>query len=70
MQRPLHIAVLMGGTSSEREVSFMSGGAIEKALRESGHIVERIEINGEDLREMPDPAGFDPSNPNWPTEPT
>src|SRR4030095_5140183 len=30
------VAVLMGGPSSEREISFLSGNAVLKALREKG----------------------------------
>ena len=32
--RPLHVAVLMGGTSMEREISLQSGHAVAQALRE------------------------------------
>ena len=33
----MKIAVLMGGTSAEREVSLASGLGVVKALRERGH---------------------------------
>jgi D-alanine-D-alanine ligase len=39
----MKIAVLMGGTSAEREVSLASGLAIVKALREGGHEVWTID---------------------------
>lgn len=39
----MKIAVLMGGTSAEREVSLASGTAIVKALRETGHEVATID---------------------------
>jgi D-alanine-D-alanine ligase len=39
----MKIAVLMGGTSAEREVSLASGTAIVKALRETGHEVSTID---------------------------
>ena len=39
----MKIAVLMGGTSAEREVSLASGLAIVKALREKGHEVWTID---------------------------
>lgn len=39
----MEIAVLMGGTSAEREVSLASGLAIVKALRERGHDVAAID---------------------------
>ncbi len=42
--RPLKVAVLKGGESSEREVSLESGAAVAKALREAGHNVEEIDI--------------------------
>ena len=36
MNRELHVVVLMGGWSAEREVSLMSGRGIVKALRDNG----------------------------------
>jgi D-alanine-D-alanine ligase len=39
----MKIAVLMGGTSAEREVSLASGLAIVKALREKGHEVWTVD---------------------------
>ena len=39
----MRIAVLMGGTSAEREVSLSSGLAIVKALREKGHEVSAVD---------------------------
>ena len=39
----MKIAVLMGGTSAEREVSLASGLAIVKALRERGHQVWTVD---------------------------
>lgn len=39
----MKIAVLMGGTSAEREVSLASGLAIVRALRERGHTVDTID---------------------------
>jgi D-alanine-D-alanine ligase len=39
----MRIAVLMGGTSAEREVSLASGLAIVKALRERGHDVAVVD---------------------------
>ncbi|MET0270751.1 MAG: D-alanine--D-alanine ligase [Sphingomonas sp.] len=41
---PLHIAVLMGGWSSEREVSLMSGEGVADALESLGHRVTRIDM--------------------------
>jgi len=42
------IAVLLGGISSEREVSLVSGAAVAKALREKGYDVVEIDV-GADL---------------------
>lgn len=39
----MNVAVLMGGTSAEREVSLASGLAVVKALRERGHQVAGID---------------------------
>jgi D-alanine-D-alanine ligase len=41
----LHIAVLMGGWSAEREVSLMSGTGIAEALDSLGHRVTRIDMD-------------------------
>jgi D-alanine-D-alanine ligase len=41
---PLHVAVLMGGWSSEREVSLMSGKGVADALESRGHRVTRIDM--------------------------
>ena len=43
----LHIAVLMGGWSSERSVSLMSGEGVAKALESKGHKVTRIDMDRE-----------------------
>jgi D-alanine-D-alanine ligase len=40
----LHIAVLMGGWSAEREVSLTSGGGVADALEGLGHRVTRIDM--------------------------
>mgnify|MGYP005989789231 CR=1 FL=1 len=42
---PLHIAVLMGGWSAEREVSLMSGNGVADALESLGHRVTRIDLD-------------------------
>lgn len=44
MTPPLHIAVLKGGWSAERDVSLVSGAAIAKALRSHGHQVTEIDV--------------------------
>jgi D-alanine-D-alanine ligase len=45
MTETLHIAVLMGGWSAEREVSLMSGGGVADALEGLGHRVTRIDLD-------------------------
>jgi D-alanine-D-alanine ligase len=42
---PLHIAVLMGGWSAERDVSLMSGNGVADALESLGHRVTRIDLD-------------------------
>jgi D-alanine-D-alanine ligase len=41
----LHIAVLMGGWSSEREVSLVTGKGVAEALESRGHRVTRIDMD-------------------------
>jgi D-alanine-D-alanine ligase len=43
MQRNIHIAVMLGGPSAEREVSLRSGAAVAQALRSLGHAVSEID---------------------------
>jgi len=45
MTDKLHVAVLMGGWSAEREVSLMSGNGIADALEKNGHQVTRIDMD-------------------------
>lgn len=56
----MHVAVLKGGLSAEREVSLTSGAAVEKALLALGHSVVAIDVSAhvvEDLhRAKPDVA--------------
>lgn len=42
--KPLHVAVLMGGWSAEREVSLSSGRGVAKALDNLGHRVVAIDM--------------------------
>jgi len=49
MSAKLHITVLLGGPSAEREVSLCSGAEVAKALRWLGHSVDEV----------------DPQDPNW-----
>ncbi len=44
MSEVLHIAVLMGGWSAEREVSLTSGKGVADALEANGHRVTRIDM--------------------------
>ena len=44
MTDPLHIAVLMGGWSAEREVSLVTGAGVAEALESRGHRVTRIDM--------------------------
>jgi len=48
----LHIAVLMGGWSSEREVSLMSGNGVADALESIGHRVTRIDMDRDVARQL------------------
>jgi D-alanine-D-alanine ligase len=43
--RKLHVAVLMGGWSAEREVSLSSGAGVAEALAGLGHRVSRIDMS-------------------------
>jgi D-alanine-D-alanine ligase len=50
MTDPLHITVLRGGPSAEREVSLRSGAAVAGALRSLGHRVDEVDPIPGDLR--------------------
>lgn len=54
----LDITVLMGGPSSEREVSLVSGAAIADALQRNGHKVTRSDISPDDVSAL-DRKGID-----------
>lgn len=49
MSKSLHITVMLGGPSAEREVSLRSGKAVAKALRSLGHQIHEL----------------DPKEPEW-----
>ena len=51
----LNIVVLMGGPSSEREISMLSGEAIAAALAGKGHNIERCDISPEDVSALEKP---------------
>ena len=44
MPKSLHVAVLMGGWSAEREVSLVTGAGVAEALESRGHRVTRIDM--------------------------
>ncbi len=44
-QKSLHVAVLMGGWSAEREVSLTSGSGVADALEKNGHQVSRVDMD-------------------------
>ncbi len=56
---PIRVAVLMGGVSSEREISLRSGNAIADALLSRGHAVTRVDVQSERLRDQLDPQTQD-----------
>lgn len=45
VKQNLHVAVLMGGWSAEREVSLMSGNDVADALEKNGHQVTRVDMD-------------------------
>lgn len=45
MSEPIHVAVLMGGWSSERPVSLMSGNGVADALERVGYKVSRVDMD-------------------------
>lgn len=47
------VAVVMGGVSSEREVSLRSGASIAKALREAGCEVTEVVLDSESVEGLP-----------------
>lgn len=49
-----HIAVLMGGPSSERDVSLATGRGVAKALRSLGATVTEVDVEGPDFVLPPD----------------
>jgi D-alanine-D-alanine ligase len=51
--KDLHLAVLMGGPGSEREVSLRSGTAVARAFRGAGYRVSEVDVKGPDF-ELPD----------------
>ena len=60
----MKIAVLAGGTSTERAVSVVSGTMVTKALREKGHRAVLIDVFAGDAR-LAMPAGGDADTDAW-----
>lgn len=56
MVTPLHVAVLMGGWSAEREVSLSSGAGVAEALESLGHRVTRIDMGRDVARRLTEAA--------------
>ena len=56
---PMKIGVLMGGFSSEREISIRSGKAVFKALTDKGFRACPVEISSHDFCEAIKPGAFD-----------
>jgi len=54
MAEPHRVAVVMGGTSPEREISMVSGKAIAEGLRQAGETVHEVVANDDHLRELDD----------------
>jgi D-alanine-D-alanine ligase len=54
--RPLHIAVLMGGWSSERVISLVTGNGVADALESRGHRVTRIDLGRDVAQRLADAA--------------
>ena len=49
---PRRVAVLMGGTSAEREISLVSGKAVAEGLRQAGENVCEVVANDQQLAEL------------------
>lgn len=64
IRRPLHVAVLLGGPSAEREISLESGNAVMAALERCGHRVTAIDpgrnaIDAAEFQRLADWRSFD-----------
>ena len=56
LNKSLDITVLMGGPSSEREISLLSGQAISEGLTKAGHKVTQADISPDDVSALDQPA--------------
>ena len=54
--QPLDVTVLMGGPSSERDISLISGEAIAAGLERAGHAVTRADISPADTTALDRPG--------------
>jgi D-alanine-D-alanine ligase len=61
---PWKVAVLMGGWSSERDVSLSSGAGIVKALEERGHTVTAVDMGATPAEGRDLPAKLLAANPD------
>ncbi len=64
----VHVAVLMGGWSAEREVSLVSGAACARALREEGYRVSEIDVDrdvGRRLEALAPDVAFNALHGRW-----
>ena len=52
MNSEVTVAVLKGGTSSERDVSLKSGAAVERGLRDAGYDVISIDVKDDEVAEL------------------
>lgn len=52
----MRVTVLLGGPSSEREVSLVSGASVARGLRDAGHEVYESDISPTDLRGLDKPC--------------
>ena len=58
MEKKFHnIAVLMGGGSSEREISLLSGAAVSGASKEAGYCVTPVEVSRDNRFALPAGTG-------------
>ena len=44
----MKVVVLAGGLSTERDVSFVTGNMVSKALRKNGHRVILLDLSGDE----------------------
>lgn len=52
MKQPYKVLVIYGGTSTEREISLLSGQAVAEGLEEAGYEVERFDLCKDNLTDL------------------